>query len=112
MIFTAKDLPAEYLTVTNLIAGLREKLRFATSDSLHRWTRLLARTAAARAMVGTNVMEGVNVTFDDAVAAIDGEPPMSEEEQDRQERVSAEDVAEGELVVALLGRVQSGAELR
>lgn len=84
MIFTVKELPVEYMAVTKLIAALRERLRFSTSDTLHRWTRLLARTTAARAMVGTNVMEGVNVTMDDAIAAIDGEMPLSEEEADLQ----------------------------
>jgi Fic family protein len=34
-------------------------------------------------MIGTNVMEGVNVTFDEAVAAVDGEEPLSEEIQDK-----------------------------
>jgi len=33
--------------------------------------------AAARAMVGTNSIEGINVTLDDAVAVVDGEAPTT-----------------------------------
>lgn len=84
MIFSVGALPQDYKVVIEAIEGFRETLRFATSDSLNRWTRLLARTTAARAMVGTNVMEGVNVTLDDAMAAVDGEEPISEEEADKQ----------------------------
>lgn len=83
MIFTAKQIPEEYFQVIKKINELREKLRFATSDSLHRWTGLLARTALARVIQGTNTIEGINVTLDDAVAAIDGEEPPSAQDEDR-----------------------------
>jgi Fic family protein len=83
MILRAPELPPPYLQVIGRINEMREKLRFATSDSLHRWNRLLARTSAARALVGTNALEGVNVTQDDAVAVIDGEPPLTAQDEDR-----------------------------
>ena len=83
MIFSTPDLPEKYLQVIETINQLREKLRFATSDSIHRWSGLLARMAAARAMVGSNTIEGVNVTFEDAVALIDGEPMLAGEDEDR-----------------------------
>ena len=75
MIFTIKTLPEDYLKVLDLIVGLREKLRFATSDSLNRWTGLLARTSYARAIIGSNTIEGINVTMDEAMAAVNREPP-------------------------------------
>jgi Fic family protein len=77
MIFSIPELPVQYLQVIEAIKKLREQLRYATSDSIHRWTGLLARMAAARAMVGTNTIEGLNVTMDDAVAIIDGEPVLA-----------------------------------
>jgi Fic family protein len=83
MIFLARDMPEEYSQVIKKINELREKLRFATSDSLHRWTGLLARTTLARVIQGTNTIEGINVTLDDAVAAIDGEEPPSAQDEDR-----------------------------
>ncbi len=75
MLFTITSLPEDYLKVLDLILALREKLRFATSDSLNRWTGLLARTSYARAIIGSNTIEGINVTLDEAMAAVNREPP-------------------------------------
>ena len=83
MIFTAPTLTDKYLKVIEEINRLRTTLRFATSDSLNRWTGLMARTTAARVLVGTNSIEGVNVTQEDAMAAVDGEEPLSEDEEDK-----------------------------
>lgn len=83
MIFVAPELPENYLKVIDQINQLRTTLKFATSDSLNRWTGLMARTTAARVLVGTNSIEGVNVTQDDALAAIDGEEPLSDEDEDK-----------------------------
>lgn len=77
MIFRTPELPAQYLQIIEIISDLRDKLRFATSDSLHRWRGFLARMSYARVIHGSNTMEGVNATFDDAVAAVDNEPPGS-----------------------------------
>ena len=42
-----------------------------------RWTGLLARMTRARALIGSNSVEGINVSDEDAIAAIDGEDPAS-----------------------------------
>lgn len=42
-----------------------------------RWNGLLRRTTTARAIQGSNTIEGYTVTDEDAVAAVDGEPPLS-----------------------------------
>ena len=83
MIYRTPPLPDDFLQVIEKINGLREKLRFATSDSLNRWTRLLARTTAAQVMVSTNSIEGINVTLDHAIAVVDGEPSPGPEDADR-----------------------------
>lgn len=83
MIYSVKSLPEHYQEVVKEIERLRTTLKFATSDSLNRWTGLLARTTAARVIVGTNAMEGVNVTHDDAIAAIEGEEPLTQEDEDK-----------------------------
>ncbi len=82
MLFTVTSLPEDYLKVLDLILGLREKLRFATSDSLNRWTGLLARTSYARAIIGSNTIEGINVTMDEAMAAVNREPPDKTADED------------------------------
>jgi Fic family protein len=84
MIFTVTSLPEDYLKVLDLILGLREKLRFATSDALNRWTGLLARTSYARAIIGSNTIEGINVTLDEAMAAVNREPPDKTADEDWQ----------------------------
>lgn len=81
MIFQAPALPAEYRQVIQKIETLREELRFATSDALHRWTGFLARMTYARAMLGSNTMEGINVTLDDAVAAVDRQEPLKPQDE-------------------------------
>jgi Fic family protein len=84
MIFTIRALPKDFIKVLEEINVLREKLRFATSHSLNRWNGLLARTSYARAIVGSNTIEGINVTFDEAIAAVDREPPEKTTDEDWQ----------------------------
>jgi Fic family protein len=84
MIFTANTLPKNFIEVLKEINGLREKLRYATSHSLNRWNGLLARTSYARAIIGSNTIEGINVTFDEAIAAVDREPPEKTTDEDWQ----------------------------
>lgn len=45
-----------------------------------RWNGLLRRTATARAIQGSNTIEGYTVSDEDAVAAVDDEPPLSADE--------------------------------
>lgn len=42
-----------------------------------RWNGLLRRTSTARAIQGSNTIEGYTVSDEDAVAAVDDEPPLS-----------------------------------
>ncbi len=76
MIFTLPELPPEYQGVIALIDVLRQQLRYATSDRRRRWTGFLRRSTFARAVQGSNSIEGYNVTEDDAVAAVDEEEPF------------------------------------
>jgi Fic family protein len=81
MIFSTPNLPPEYIQVIEKIQGLREQLRFGTSDSLNRWTGTVARMSLARAIHGSNTMEGINVTLDDAIAAVDREEPIKPQDE-------------------------------
>jgi len=83
MIFELKPLPPDYILVIERIMDLRARLRVHTSDNMNRWWGPLARMAAARAMVGTNSIEGINVTLDDAVAVVDGEAPTTPQAENR-----------------------------
>lgn len=83
MIFQLGALPPDYAQVTEIIVSLRERLKVHTSDNMNRWWGPLARLAAARAMVGTNSIEGIHVTLDDAVAVVDGEAPSTPQDENQ-----------------------------
>jgi Fic family protein len=57
------------------IEDLRHSLRYFVVQQPRRWTGLLARFTRARALRGSNSIEGINVSQEDALAAIDGEDP-------------------------------------
>jgi Fic family protein len=79
MIFTIGELPPEYEGVVTSIGVLRQQLRYATSDHRRRWVGYLRRSTLARAVQGSNSIEGYNVTEEDAVAAVDEEEPFDAE---------------------------------
>lgn len=83
MIFELNQIPGDFIQVIKNIMDLREKLKVYTSDNMNRWWGPLARMAAARAMVGTNSIEGINVTLDDAVAVVDGETHATSQDENR-----------------------------
>jgi Fic family protein len=81
MIFGVPNMPADFVQVIEEINNLREKLRFATSDQLNRWHGFLARMSYAKAIQQSNAIEGINATFDDAVAVVDDEAPQDPEHE-------------------------------
>lgn len=71
MIFACPEATEAERVVHAKIDELRTNLSYAVSS--RRWTGLLRRVALARAIRGSNAIEGFNVTVDDALAAVDGE---------------------------------------
>ena len=87
MLFTyGKPDPIEQ-RVLDEIAEMRVQLRQQVIAEPRRWTGLLARMTRARALRASNSIEGINVTAEDALAAVDGEDPA---EADRPTRLSIE----------------------
>lgn len=78
MLFTAPVLTAQENQVVEKINQLRHALSYATSQRV-RWVGLLRRTTYARAIRGSNSIEGYNVTEEDAMAAAQGEAPFKAE---------------------------------
>jgi Fic family protein len=78
MIFHTPELPQQYREVIEKIEELRKQLRYATQQQPRRWTGLLRRSTFARAIQASNSIEGYNVTFEDAIAAVEGEDPIDE----------------------------------
>jgi Fic family protein len=75
MIFQAPSISEKETEVLGRIDEVRTKLNYALKTP-KRWTGFLRRNLTARAVQGSNSIEGYNVTFEDAVAAIEGEEPM------------------------------------
>lgn len=75
MLFTAGLVLPEEARVIERITSLRHDLRHYVAQEPRRWTGLLARMTRARAIRGSNSIEGIDVTEEDAIAAVDGEEP-------------------------------------
>ncbi len=72
MIFkTPKAQPRE-IRVIEQVDEIRRRLRPMLQEP-QRWNGLLRRNMIARAIQGSNTIEGYNVTFEDAVAVVEGE---------------------------------------
>ncbi len=76
MIFQANPLDAEERDVLGQIEELKRTLGHNVLSTPRRWYGLLRRTTFARAVQGSNSIEGYDVALDDAIAAAEGEEPL------------------------------------
>jgi len=75
MLFQSPPVTAEDELALTRIEDLRRQLRFYVAEP-RRWSGLLRRTSFARAIQGSNSIEGYVVNLDDAIAAVEGEEPL------------------------------------
>ncbi|MCY3596262.1 MAG: hypothetical protein OXG71_02330, partial [Rhodospirillales bacterium] len=68
---TYRALDDEETRVEEATTRIRDNLRRYVAAEPRRWTGLLARMTRARALAGSNSVEGINVSEEDAIAAID-----------------------------------------
>jgi len=80
MIFRTPQLVPECLRRVDEIDSIGTRLKYALATP-RRWLGLLRRNTFARAIRGSNSIEGYAVTQDDAVAAVAGEEPISAEKE-------------------------------
>ena len=80
VIYTAPALTTEDEAVLSEIHRMRKELRHVLRTP-RRWEGVLRRSALARAIQGSNSIEGYQVDEDDAAAALDGEEPISADEE-------------------------------
>jgi Fic family protein len=73
--FSYVNLADDELKVLDRIADMRNDLRYFVVQEPRRWTGLLARMTRARALRASNSIEGINVSDEDAIAAVDNEEP-------------------------------------
>ncbi|HEY5048059.1 MAG TPA: Fic family protein, partial [Rhizomicrobium sp.] len=75
MIFATPALAENDRAVLVLIKDLKESLRYTVVQSPNRWKGSLRRNTFARALRGSNSIEGINASLSDAVAIVDDEKP-------------------------------------
>ncbi|MGF1608595.1 MAG: Fic family protein [Kiloniellales bacterium] len=78
MIFGEPRLTEGDQQVLGLIDQQRSRLKLFTQQSPRRWLGSLRRSTFARAIQGSNSIEGYNATIDEAIAAVENEPPLDE----------------------------------
>ena len=81
MIFEVPTLDAADNAVLGMIHEQRGQLRYQVNQNPHRWTGFLRRNTFARAVQGSNSIEGYDANLTDAVEIIDDEKPESVEEE-------------------------------
>lgn len=75
MLYAYRSLAADEKRALGRVADLRHQLRHVVVQEPRRWTGLLARMTRARALRTSNSIEGINVSAEDAMAAVDNEDP-------------------------------------
>ena len=78
MIFAEPKLETADERVLDLILRQRERLKIHTQNNPRRWSGSLRRSTFARAIQGSNTIEGYNATMEEAIAAVEQEPPIDE----------------------------------
>ena len=74
-VFRTPSLDGRDLEVLRLIEELRRDMQWRVREP-RRWFGVLRRTTLARAVQGSNSIEGYNASLDDVAAAVDGEPTL------------------------------------
>lgn len=75
-IFMPPELMPEDEAVIALILEQKQLLKIFTANSPRRWSGVLRRNSIARAIQGSNSIEGYHATMDDVIAAVENEEPM------------------------------------
>jgi Fic family protein len=83
LVHETPELVADEVEVLGLIDELRSRLRHYVNPEPQRWIGTLRRMSFARAVQGSNSIEGYDASLDDVVAAVDDEPTLSADEETR-----------------------------
>ena len=75
MLFTYRSLSSDERRALDRVAEMRHHLRYYVVQEPRRWTGLIARMTRARALRASNSIEGIDVSAEDAMAAVDNEDP-------------------------------------
>ncbi len=76
MIFQTPPLDSQEAEILERIEELKRALGYSVGVTPRRWYGLLRRVTFARAVRGSNTIEGYDVALDDTIAAAEGEEPL------------------------------------
>jgi Fic family protein len=82
MLFSTPEPDTRELEVLGEVEELKKRLRHQLNEP-HRWYGPLRRLSAARAIQGSNSIEGFDAKLDDAAAIVAGETPLDADEETR-----------------------------
>lgn len=80
-VYAVPGLGAEEHAALAAIGELRRALRHSTTEP-RRWVGTVRRVLAARAVQGSNSIEGIHVSVEDAIAVLEGEEPADPRSHD------------------------------
>lgn len=78
MIYQTPTLDDRDHGVLRMIAEQKDRLKVYVSHNPRRWFGSLRKTTFARAIQGSNSIEGYNASVDEAVNAVENDPPLDE----------------------------------
>ncbi len=81
MVYDTPSVGAEEEAALGRIEEMRRDLRYYLAEP-RRWVGPVRRVLAARAIQGSNSIEGFNVSVEEAVAALDGSEPQDSQDED------------------------------
>lgn len=81
MIYEIPDVDAAETAALARIEDLRRQLRYRVAEP-RRWVGSVRRVLGARAIQGSNSIEGYDVSLEDALAAVEGDEPAEAQERD------------------------------
>lgn len=81
MIYEIPDVDAAETAALGRIEDLRRQLRYRVAEP-RRWVGSVRRVLSARAIQGSNSIEGYDVSLEDALAAVEGDEPAEALERD------------------------------
>ena len=79
MIFETSSLSGHDISVLAMIDAQRERLKTFTFTTPGKWTGYLRRNSLARAIQGSNSIEGYSADLNTVVAVVEQEPPRAED---------------------------------
>jgi Fic family protein len=75
MIFSAPPLTDRHQRVLAEVSSIRDRLKYSLRTP-RRWDGILRRSNLAKAIRGSNSIEGYEISQEDAIAAVEGEEPL------------------------------------